>query len=305
MKKKLGRSVNDSELAQWYKQYANGKNRHVSYQTPNHSKHQGVGFFKANHTNHRGCGFLEANDWGNPQIKQGLEAYEHRLQEQIKARKAMGLAGRTMGEVYQIPVIVHIIHNGEPIGEGANISAAQVYSQIEVLNEDFRKRNADAANIRDAFADIQADAEIEFVIALEDPNGNPLPEPGITRSQGSQSVYTLEQFDALVKPFTQFDPFRYANFWTCNLEQGLLGYAQFPDDAGVAGIPFSGPANRDGVVMGYRYFGSIDKVVTPQLQEAGAFALGRTTTHEVGHWLGLRHISGDGNGDCSLDDFGG
>lgn len=298
LENKLGRPVTLEEWQQWYQHYTSDKKDHFAYHTSQGQVH----------TKHRGCGFIEANNWNDPQVKEALKVYEQTLQQKIQARKAQGLAGRTTGEVYQIPVVVHIIHNGEPIGEGTNISAAQVYSQIDVLNEDFRKLNADASNVRPAFADIQADAEIEFVIALEDEDGNPLPEPGITRTQGTQTTYSTPEFDALEKARTQFDPTRYANFWTAsalrsNNGQVILGYGQFPDNAGVDGIPFAGAAIYDGVVMGYQYFGSLDKVVTPQLISAGAFAYGRTTTHEVGHWLGLRHISGDGGGDCSLDDY--
>ena len=291
LESKLGRNLSDAEWQEWLQQRKNNSNRHVATINGNV------------HANHRGCGFIEANHWDEPEVKETAAAFEQRLQQKIQERRVLNLAGRITGTVYQIPVVVHIIHNGEPVGEGTNISAEQVYSQIEVLNEDFRKRNPDASNIRDQFAPIQGDVEVEFVLALEDENGNPLAEPGITRFQGSQTVYSTGAFDALVKPITQFNPYRYANFWTANLETGLLGYAQFPGNSGVDGIPFSGPENQDGVVMGYRYFGSLDKVSTPQLEGAGEFAYGRTTTHEVGHWLGLRHISGDGSGDCSIDDF--
>jgi hypothetical protein len=83
---------------------------------------------------------------------------------------------------------VHIIHNGEAIGIGANISDAQIQSQIDVLNEDFRRRNADKTQTPSVFAPIAADVNIEFRLACTAPNGNPT--NGITRVQGDRQSYT-------------------------------------------------------------------------------------------------------------------
>ncbi len=225
--------------------------------------------------------------------------------EKLLERNARLASERTTAETVQIPVVVHIIHRGEPVGTGANISAAQAYSQIKVLNDDYNGRNADKTNIRDGFASIVGNAEIEFVLALEDEDGNPLSEPGITRFQGSQPEWTQATFNFSVKPATQFDPFKYLNIWSANMGAGLLGYAQFPQQPIVDGIPPAQAQDGDGVVIGYRYFGSIAEVITPQLLEGAPFNLGRTATHEVGHWLGLRHVWGDGadGAGCQVDDF--
>ncbi len=118
----------------------------------------------------RQCGFNEANDWLNPTKQERLLEMEEKLAEAISKRKNL----RTKGEVFKIPVVVHIIHNGEAIGVGSNISAEQVYSQIEVLNEDFRGLNADLANVRTEFRPLAGDAEIEFVLATHDPDGKKL-----------------------------------------------------------------------------------------------------------------------------------
>jgi PKD repeat protein len=103
--------------------------------------------------------------------------------------------------------------------------------------------------------------------------------------------------DATIKPATIWDPTQYFNLWVCNLSGGLLGWAQFPDASGLAGMPASGgAANTDGVVILHESCGR-----PPYNPFPGAYNLGRTATHEVGHWLGLRHVWGDGP--CGTDDF--
>jgi hypothetical protein len=204
--------------------------------------------------------------------------------------------------LYRIPVVVHVVHNGEPVGSGPNISEAQVQSQIDVLNEDFRRKsgsngyNAEGVDIR-----------IEFYLAPNDPDGNILAEPGIHRYNGGINIWPTGLFtsvDNILKPATIWDPEEYFNIWTVNfggfVGRNLLGYAQFPSNSGLPGLNADGgPANTDGVVIGYKYFGSAEKGNFPDLHET--YNLGRTCTHEVGHWLGLRHTWGDG--DCSADDY--
>jgi hypothetical protein len=204
--------------------------------------------------------------------------------------------------IYRIPVVVHVVHNGEAVGTGPNISVAQVQSQIEVLNEDFRRMEG-----TNGFDPQGIDTQIEFYLASTDPDGNVLPEPGIHRYDGGLPVWPTGFFtsvDSVLKPATIWDPFRYFNIWTVNfggfIGRNLLGYAQFPSKSGLPGLDDDeGPANTDGVVVGYKYFGSSEKGNFPDLNST--YNLGRTCTHEVGHWLGLRHIWGDG--DCLADDF--
>lgn len=225
--------------------------------------------------------------------------FEQVMAAQIEAAAADPENNGILKGVLQIPVIVHVVHFGEPVGSGANIAAEQVYSQIEVMNEDFRRM----ADTRGFNSDSRgADTQIEFVPALVDPQGNLLPEPGIHRYQGPLPAYVLEDIDLLIKPATIYDPNRYLNMWTVNFAALLLGYAQFPDPAhGFAmGVGCdTGAAETDGVVMGYQAFGSRDKY--PEGTYHNNYDLGRTVTHEVGHWLGLRHIWGDGG--CGVDDF--
>lgn len=175
-----------------------------------------------------------------------------------------------------IPVVIHVVYNGS----SQNISEAQIQSQIQVLNEDFRRLNSDADNVWSQ----AADSEIEFCLATVDPNGNAT--NGIIRKSTTVNGFGTNNS---VKSSSSggSDPWPasdYLNVWVCNIGGGILGYAQFP----------GGSASTDGVVNDYRYFGTVGTATAP-------FNLGRTMTHEVGHYLNLRHIWGDGN--CNVDDF--
>ncbi|RMG30240.1 MAG: PKD domain-containing protein [Bacteroidetes bacterium] len=221
-----------------------------------------------------------------------LETFEAELQQKIREYEAQK-AERGTEEVITIPVIVHVVHNGEPVGQGPNITAAQVQSQIDVLNEDYRRTGAGSNN-----HPAGADVEVQFALALFDPQGNRLQEPGIHRVQGGRDGWDMDPIQEVLKPQTQWDPKRYLNIWTVAFggdAAQLLGYAQFPSLSGLQGLQQNeGAAKTDGVVIRYQSFGRTGNVEAP-------YDGGRTATHEVGHWLGLRHIWGDG--DCSVDDF--
>lgn len=202
-------------------------------------------------------------------------------------------ASRQQEKVLQIPVVVHVIHAGTPRGEGANLTAEQVYSQLDVLNEDFRKK---AGTPGFSTLPEAADVKIEFVPAALSPDGNTLPEPGIHRYASTTAKWTRDSIERVLKPATQWNPDNYMNIWTVAFKNAtMLGYAQLPSLTPINDLPArGGPAQTDGVVIGYRFFGRTGNLQPP-------FHQGRTTTHEVGHWLGLRHIWGDGN--CSSDDY--
>ncbi|MDO9261576.1 MAG: thrombospondin type 3 repeat-containing protein [Flavobacteriaceae bacterium] len=225
----------------------------------------------------------EFEKWINPLIKE---------QQQKIAAKTSKVAS-----IISIPVVVHVIHNGDALGTGENITDAQVRSQIKVLNDDFRKMMGSRGYNTNA---VGADVEIEFCLAAVDPNGNMT--SGINRKELANVSFTQTEVNTLVKPTTQWDPNKYLNIWVVRLtDNTLLGYAQFPSSSQLSGLPSNGgEAATDGVVIVYHAFGSAD-------YNDGTFILntsykyGRTTTHEVGHWLGLRHIWGDG--DCSVDDY--
>ncbi len=182
--------------------------------------------------------------------------------------------------VLTIPVIFHIIHNGEAVGTGSNISTAAINSQLQVLNEDFRKMMG--TNGHNTHPD-GADTEIEFCMATVDENNDPLPEPGINRIDRNTKGWTSPPFgvsyiDGTIKPASKWDNTKYLNIWVCNLGAGLLGYAQFP----------GGSSTTDGVVLLHESVGAAPHNTFPP-----PYNLGRTATHEIGHWLGLYHIWGD------------
>ncbi len=209
--------------------------------------------------------------------------------------------------VYTVPVVIHVVHHVTDAvpGTGSNLSDAQATSQLQVLNEDFRALLGTPG--QSIYPDsIAADVRVEFVLATVDPDGNPT--TGIVRHPRSDYVPGVGydpalgypgQFDLAVKPETIWDPERYMNMWSADLGPLLLGYAQFPEGSGLAGMP-SDPQdpNTDGVVINYSAFGSSD--LAPGTYNP-PYDKGRTATHEVGHFLGLRHIWGDG--DCAVDDF--
>ncbi len=227
-----------------------------------------------------------------------LDEFEIFVKRKIRERNALILkGGRVADEILTIPVVVHVVHNGENVGSGANISAAQVASQIETLNEDFRRKvNTPGYNTHSRGADI----EIEFALAVMNPQGQTMAEPGINRVAGGRSTWTRDQIENL-KTYTIWDPTLYYNIWVLDIAGGgssqLLGYAQFPVQSGLQGLSEGGAGTTDGVVVHVRAFGNSRK---------GNFAnlftnnnQGRTLTHETGHWLGLRHIWGDSN--CGND----
>lgn len=216
---------------------------------------------------------------------QGLEHRMQQIEQMVQAYLASPQNRRSASNIITIPVVVHVVHNGEPIGTGPNISDAQVMSQIAVLNEDFRRLNADTTNTPAMFDSVAADVGIEFCLATLSPSG--MPTNGINRVNGGQNGWSTNQINGTLKPQTIWNRNHYLNMWSVKFSSNsLLGYAQFP----------GGNAQTDGVVINYRNFGRY-----PANPISGNYDLGRTATHEVGHWLNLRHIWGDGP--CGQDDF--
>jgi hypothetical protein len=181
-------------------------------------------------------------------------------------------SSKSMPNLITIPVVVHVIYKNS----SQNISDAQIFSQIDILNEDFRMNNSDASSVPSAFAGAAADCEIEFCLAVRDPNGNVT--TGITRTYTTTSIfsgYTSMKYSSTGGQ-DAWNTSDYLNIWVCNLASGLLGFATFP----------GGNSITDGVVCDYAYFGNTGTAISP-------YDLGRTATHEVGHWLNLYHIWGD------------
>ncbi|PFV86276.1 zinc metalloprotease [Bacillus thuringiensis] len=180
--------------------------------------------------------------------------------------------------VVKIPVVVHVVWNTEE----QNISEEQVHSQIDVLNLDFRAANPDIANVPSVFKDSVSDARVEFFLATKDPNGNQT--NGIARTHTTKKSFPYLDDSVKSKNTGGADAWpsdTYLNLWVCPQildEDGeeILGYAQFP----------GGLSETDGVVIAYTCFGSTGTATKP-------YHLGRTATHEVGHWFNLYHIWGD------------
>ena len=174
--------------------------------------------------------------------------------------------------VITIPVIVHIIYNSN----SQNISDEQVLSQIAVLNRDYRKQNGDTSKIPFYYSELSADCRIRFALASIDTNGSPT--TGIVRKHTNAQSFS---YDDAIK-FTSrggdnaWDRDRYLNIWVGNLSNGVLGYASAPGC----------PKENDGVAIHYTAFGTMGTASAP-------FNLGRTATHEVGHWFNLIHVWGD------------
>lgn len=210
------------------------------------------------------------------QAKQWLAAHPEMLQHNT--------GNRATPAVITIPTVVHVLYKTT----AQNITDNQIYSQITVLNQDYRRLNPDTVNTPAVFDTIAADPEIEFCLASVDPSGNPT--NGITRTStagGQLFGYFSPLDDAKYDSLGGKDAWptdKYLNIWVCELFPGLLGYAQFP----------GGAAATDGVVITFTAFGTMGTVTAPSL-------LGRTTVHEVGHWMGLYHIWGDDQ-DCTGSD---
>ncbi len=243
-----------------------------------------------NHTEKCGHTLLEAQLEKELGVFGSKSFFEDWMNQKIDSRKNVPQIARTLEGPRVIPVVVHVVHNGTAIGVGSNVPDSQIFEQIRILNEDFRRLNADANRTPAEFLPVAADSNIEFVLAKQDPNG--LPSTGIVRIQGSKETYGIEDA-VLIGTISQWNPEEYLNLWVVPLVSPFIGYASFPvsDLPGLNFTPF--PIITDGVTIDYRFLGVGGNAISA--------SRGRTATHEVGHYLGLRHIWGDGG--CGVDDF--
>ena len=227
----------------------------------------------------RQCGAMQAHE-------RLLERYpsfrrnQARIDQQTERSILTGAAQQVARRVVRIPTVVHVVYRREV----ESITNAQIKSQIAALNRDFRATNQDKSKIPSVWQGLVADAKIEFRLASRNPDGKAT--NGITRTKTTRRSFGADD-EVKAKAsggVAAWPRSRYLNLWVCNLGGGLLGYAQFP----------GGPASTDGVVILFSAFGTQGEVAAP-------FDKGRTATHEVGHWLNLRHIWGD-TVDCSGTD---
>lgn len=203
-----------------------------------------------------------------------------------------GAAISANAQIYDtLPVIFHIIHDAnEPVGTGKNLSQAQVYSQFDVLNEDFRMANPDIVNTPAPFLALAGDMGINFGKALVDPQGNPLAEPGIERittvslglGAGSQST----SIGTVIQPQTIWDPARYLNIWVVDISgSGPLGFSTWPANTGMPCLGNVQPDSlHDGVVIDYMCCGRTGTIFP------AVFDKGRTLDYFLGRWLGLLNV---------------
>lgn len=204
---------------------------------------------------------------------------------------------------YIIPVIVHVMHLGEEVGTGTNISTNQIKSQIDVLNEDFNRKNKDQINTLAEFTEIAGSINIQFVLVDLDTSGNILKEKGVDRIRVDKHSWSSTELTDSLMPATIWNPEKYYNIWTVGNIKGFLGYAQFPDSSGLAGMKNQNKTYAsDGMVIDYDHFGSYAKFQASQLINSKPFHLGRTATHEMGHALGLIHTWGISTS-CDDDDY--
>jgi PKD repeat protein len=290
----------------------------------------------------RGCG-----------TKAPSQQWDEAFNAVVEKHKADLMTGRTTATSYTIPIIFHIIHEGELKGVGHNLSQAQIQSQIPILNADYNGTgyntsvysstsftasatgkppfydyaatystgvNAVSANSKAADGSIKIGVSgIYFCLATKNAAGTPLQEPGIDRQlytvggntvkpSASTDVQTL--MDGTIKPATIWDPTKYFNVWVSDGgTSGLLGYATFPpvsasstsaisssQNGGASGSfgesNSSTPSQTDGVWLAHTAVGNTGTAAAP-------YQYGRSLSHESGHWLGLRHIWGDGT--CAND----
>ena len=186
-------------------------------------------------------------------------------------------------ELLIIPIVFHVIHFNGP----ENISTAQVVDAVDVLNTNLRALNANIDEVIPEFEDVVADVEIEFRLAQRDPNGDC--HPGINRIV-SDLTYVG---DSEMKSLIQWPRNKYLNVWVCEYAAGAAGYALYPGS-----VANNQNSDMDGIVLQHSYTGSIG-TSTPYRS--------RTLTHEVGHWLNLRHTWGNSNNpglaeNCDEDD---
>ena len=232
----------------------------------------------------RGCATTQANVL----LQQQSSLYSKRMKLAGEAARSYLKANANLRRANQgdtIPVVFHVIYNNPQ----QNISDVQIQSQLTVLNEDFNRLNPDAANTPAPFQAVAGNPKIYFCLARLDPYGKPT--TGITRTPTSKTTFEYTTNDV---KFTSrgghdaWNPELYLNIWVCSLADNILGYAQFP----------GGPPQTDGVALRFSIVGRY-----PFNPFISVYNRGRTATHEIGHWLGLRHIWGEEESSCTDSDF--
>jgi len=250
----------------------------------------------------------------NPSVmsNQDFEAWLQPLIYQFKKNQNAGAQNGTTVS-YKVPIVFHIINNGEPEGVRTNISQTLVQQEVLQLNKDY-------ANLSNSPYAVAANTGIQFGLAAVDPNGVTLAEPGIDRqdlaSHGWTDSSTFDcgnsagYFWTTIKPATIWDPTKYVNVWVCDMSYAsLLGIATFPTSSTLQGLtPATETATNAGVIVDFTSVGSVNVTNPNSLNSknqcgSNVYSMGKTATHELGHFFGLRHIWGDGTSTttCATD----
>lgn len=226
----------------------------------------------------RSCGSLQKMEQSlaeHPELRAEYESIQYNEAQMISQNAFNKVTG-----VITIPVVVHVLYRTT----AGNISQTRVQEQIDVLNLDYARQNADTTLTPAGFKSVAGDCQIQFCLATRDPQGNTT--DGIIRTQTTTSnIGNTNQYYGATNGSPAWDRTKYMNIWVCEIGGGILGFAYKPGTA---------PASYDGIVIDYRYFGKTGA--------SAPFNRGRTATHEVGHWLGLDHIWGDDGNACSGSD---
>lgn len=215
-------------------------------------------------TARRGCAtqeVLEAQLKADPMLAIRMNEIE------AYTNKAM-LTGKLVNGKVQIPVVVNVLYKTA----AQNISDAQIQTQIDVLNKDFNALNSDYNSVPALFSGVKANVGISFVL-------DQIIRKSTTKTSWGTNDAMKKTAQGGIAPTS---PTTKLNLWACTIGGGILGYAQFP----------GGASATDGVVIDSKYFGLSGSGSAP-------YNLGRTATHEVGHWMNLRHIWGDAT--CGSD----
>jgi len=213
----------------------------------------------------------------DPGLHDRLEAAKNRI---LEHRDIQESSSQKAGIFVVIPVVVHVVYSDA----SQNISKAQIHSQLDVLNADYSRTNDDAFMTPSVFKPLAGNPEIVFRLATLDPNGNNT--DGITRTFTSNLNIgnTNRYYQSALGGKDIWDRDQYMNIWICEIGNDILGFASPPGS----------DAESDGLVLDPRFFGTMGTALSPYNE-------GRSTTHEVGHWLGLDHIWGV-SGSCTIDD---